>query len=88
MFLGAALTGLTLTVAPASAQPATNLGKATPMTMQHDLAARAKAIHWPEGFNPETADLFSHNSLIHASCEGRSHIATRRFRSLEPTRAR
>jgi hypothetical protein len=45
MLLGAALTGLTLTVAPASAQPATNLGKATPMTMQHDLAARAKAIY-------------------------------------------
>jgi hypothetical protein len=38
------------------------------MTMQHDLATRAKAIHWPEGFSPETADLFSHNSLlIHAS---------------------
>jgi len=40
------------------------------MTMQHDLATRAKAIHWPEGFNPQTADLFSHNwLLIHASCE-------------------
>jgi hypothetical protein len=68
--LGAALTALTLTVAPASAQPASRLGKATPMTMQHDLATRAKAIHWPEGFDPETADLFSHNSLlVRASCE-------------------
>jgi hypothetical protein len=70
--LGATLLGaaLTLTVAPASAQPASHLGKATPMSMQHDLATRAKAIHWPEGFDPETADLFSHNSLlIHASCE-------------------
>ena len=68
--LGAALTALTLTVAPASAQPASRLGKATPMTMQHDLATRAKAIHWPEGFDPQKADLFSHNSLlIHASCE-------------------
>ena len=62
--LAAALTALTLTVAPASAQPASHLGKATPMTMQHDLATRAKAIHWPEGFDPETADLFSHNSLL------------------------
>ena len=68
--LGAALTALTLTIAPASAQPAFRLGKATPMTMQHDLATRAKAIHWPEGFDPEKADLFSHNLLlVHAGCE-------------------
>ncbi len=40
------------------------------MTMQLDLATRAKAIHWPEGFDPETADVFARNSLlIHASCE-------------------
>ena len=70
MRLVAALTALTLTVASASAQSTANLGKAVPMTMQHDLATRAKAIHWPEGFNPGVADLFSHNSLlIHASCE-------------------
>ncbi|WP_293386658.1 SRPBCC family protein [Phenylobacterium sp.] len=40
------------------------------MTMQSDLATLATDIHWPARFIPETADLFSHNSLlIHASCE-------------------
>jgi hypothetical protein len=38
--------------------------------MKQDLADREKDIHWPEGFNPSQADLFSHNALlIHASCE-------------------
>jgi Polyketide cyclase / dehydrase and lipid transport len=69
-FLGAALTALAPTVAPTSAQQASRLGKATAMTMQHDLATRAKAIHWPEGFDPQKADLFSHNSLlVHSNCE-------------------
>ncbi|SIO41787.1 SRPBCC family protein [Paraburkholderia phenazinium] len=49
-----------------TAQPATNDVK----TMQFDLQHRSREIHWPEGFNPETADLFSHNeTVIHASCE-------------------
>src|ERR1700730_12519267 len=40
------------------------------MTMKHDLAARSSQIHWPEGFDPESADLFSHNELvIQASCD-------------------
>jgi uncharacterized protein YndB with AHSA1/START domain len=40
------------------------------MTMKEDLANRATAIHWPEGFDPSTADLFSHNALqIDAPCE-------------------
>jgi hypothetical protein len=40
------------------------------MTMKQDLADREKDIHWPEGFNPSQADLFSHNALlINASCE-------------------
>jgi hypothetical protein len=40
------------------------------MTMQYDLAHRSPDIHWPEGFNPSTADIFSHNELvIHATCE-------------------
>jgi hypothetical protein len=40
------------------------------MTMTDDLANRATAIHWPDGFDPATADLFSHNALhIDASCE-------------------
>ncbi|MEQ5843517.1 SRPBCC family protein [Paraburkholderia acidicola] len=51
---------------PPAAQPTTNNIK----TMQFDLQHRSHEIHWPEGFNPETADLFSHNeAVIHASCE-------------------
>jgi Polyketide cyclase / dehydrase and lipid transport len=34
------------------------------MTMQHDFATRTSEIHWPEGFDPESADLFSHNELV------------------------
>jgi uncharacterized protein YndB with AHSA1/START domain len=40
------------------------------MTMKDDLANRAGDIHWPKGFEPESADLFSHNELvINARCE-------------------
>jgi uncharacterized protein YndB with AHSA1/START domain len=40
------------------------------MTMKQDLANRSPEIHWPEGFDPSQADLFSHNELtIAASCE-------------------
>ena len=40
------------------------------MTMQTDLANRSADIHWSEGFNPATADLFSHNQrVIEVSCE-------------------
>ena len=39
-------------------------------TMSRDLANRSPDIHWPEGFSPDQADLFSHNELrIEASCE-------------------
>jgi hypothetical protein len=39
-------------------------------TMSRDLANRSRDIHWPEGFSPDQADLFSHNELrIEASCE-------------------
>ncbi|RUL65764.1 hypothetical protein EKH79_03370 [Dyella dinghuensis] len=39
-------------------------------TMKDDLKNRSHDIHWPNGFDPEKADLFSHNELvIHASCE-------------------
>lgn len=40
------------------------------VTMKRDLANRERDIHWPEGFDPSQADLFSHNELvINASCE-------------------
>jgi uncharacterized protein YndB with AHSA1/START domain len=39
-------------------------------TMASDLRHRDRHIHWPDGFKPETADLFSHNeATIHASCK-------------------
>ena len=39
-------------------------------TMQSDLENRSPDIHWPDGFDPAQADLFSHNSLvINASCQ-------------------
>jgi hypothetical protein len=45
-------------------------GKEIRMTMKHDLATRSRKIHWPEAFDPESADLFSHNELaIEATCE-------------------
>jgi hypothetical protein len=40
------------------------------MTMKDDLVNRSPEIHWPPGFDPTTADLFSHNALlIKATCE-------------------
>jgi uncharacterized protein YndB with AHSA1/START domain len=40
------------------------------MTMKDDLANRSRDIHWPNGFSPSEADLFSHNEgFIDASCE-------------------
>jgi len=40
------------------------------MTMKEDLRNRSMEIHWPEGFSPAEADLFSHNELyMNASCE-------------------
>ncbi|RDS84151.1 SRPBCC family protein [Dyella psychrodurans] len=39
-------------------------------SMEQDLENRSHDIHWPTGFEPEKADLFSHNELvINASCE-------------------
>ena len=38
--------------------------------MKDDLANRSLEIHWPNGFTPADADLFSHNELlINAPCE-------------------
>ena len=55
---------------PSSGQSDQDTRGSTAMTMKDDLAHREKDIHWPQGFDPFKADLFSHNSLlIHASCE-------------------
>jgi Spy/CpxP family protein refolding chaperone len=53
-----------------AAVPAANQTGNSIMTMKQDLADRGKDIHWPEGFDPSRADLFSHNALlINASCQ-------------------
>lgn len=40
------------------------------LTFNGDGAQRSKNIHWPDGFHPEQADLFTHNEIVvHASCE-------------------
>jgi hypothetical protein len=40
------------------------------LTFNGDGAQRSKAIHWPDGFHPEQADLFAHNEItVHASCK-------------------
>jgi uncharacterized protein YndB with AHSA1/START domain len=51
-------------------QPAMAQERASIMTMKEDLTNRSPDIHWPPGFDPLKADLFSHNELfINASCE-------------------
>ena len=65
----AALAALALAGSLTPVRPANHQGSSI-MTMKEDLADREKDIHWPEGFNPSQADLFSHNALlINASCE-------------------
>ena len=45
-----------------SHQPA-NQERASIMTMKDDLANRSLEIHWPPGFDPRKADLFSQMKL-------------------------
>jgi Polyketide cyclase / dehydrase and lipid transport len=41
-----------------------------PAPIRADLAVRSKAIHWPTGYVPETAELFAHNEImVNAPCE-------------------
>jgi hypothetical protein len=47
-----------------------SLARASVVSMKDDLAKRSPDIHWPKGFAPADADLFSHNELlINASCQ-------------------
>jgi hypothetical protein len=65
----AALAALALAGCVAPGRAATQAGSSA-MTMKQDLANRETDIHWPKGFDPSQADLFSHNALvINASCE-------------------
>ena len=64
-----ALAGLALAGAAAWSHAANQAGSNV-MSMKQDLANREKDIHWPQGFDPSQAALFSHNELlINASCE-------------------
>jgi hypothetical protein len=72
----ATVLALMIAAAPAFAQssnPQTTTSRSERkivMSMKDDLANRSPDIHWPDGFTPADADLFSHNELlIHASCE-------------------
>jgi hypothetical protein len=69
-FLTAVVLGGAPAIAHASNRPPNSTEKNVVMTMQIDLATRSADIHWPDGFDPATADLFSHNQLvIDATCE-------------------
>jgi uncharacterized protein YndB with AHSA1/START domain len=64
-----AIAGMTLASLPAWSQGSAQ-HDGDEKTMQSDLKHRSREIHWPAGFDPKTADLFSHNELtIHAPCE-------------------
>src|SRR6478752_4217468 len=53
-----------------TAQAHAQAERKTPTTMKDDVENRSRDIHWPTGFDPAKADLFSHNELIiNASCE-------------------
>jgi Polyketide cyclase / dehydrase and lipid transport len=68
----AALAALALTGAAswsATWSHAADQARGTAVSMKSDLANRDRDIHWPQGFDPSQADLFSHNELlINASC--------------------
>jgi uncharacterized protein YndB with AHSA1/START domain len=74
LLLCAGALAMLATAAPSRGQDGHEKGQTSErrsaMTMNHDLADRETAIHWPNGFDPSAADLFSHNALhIDASCE-------------------
>jgi hypothetical protein len=33
-------------------------------TINDDLIERSVNIHWPDGFDPDRADLFAHNAIV------------------------
>lgn len=33
-------------------------------TIRDDLVERSASIHWPDGFDPDNADLFAHNAIV------------------------
>ena len=64
---------------------AANQAGSNVMSMKSDLANREKDIHWPQGFDPSQADLFSHNELlINASCARIwSHLSRAAFSTIQ-----
>jgi uncharacterized protein YndB with AHSA1/START domain len=66
----AAISLVALEASSHSTHQPVNQERTSIMTMKDDLANRSLEIHWPPGFDPRKADLFSHNKLlINASCE-------------------
>jgi uncharacterized protein YndB with AHSA1/START domain len=66
----AAISLVALEASSDSTHQPVNQERTSIMTMKDDLANRSLEIHWPPGFDPRKADLFSHNKLlINASCE-------------------
>jgi hypothetical protein len=76
MFAFTALSLLALEAFGAPSHQPASQKEAAIMTMKADLANRSPEIHWPPGFDPLKADLFSHNELfINATCERvRQHL--------------
>jgi hypothetical protein len=69
-FLAAVVLGSAPAIAQASNRSPNSADRNFVMTMQTDFAMRSADIHWPDGFDPEAADLFSHKQLvINATCE-------------------
>ena len=57
-------------IAVGSAQTARLNSTNEALTFNGDGAQRSNQIHWPDGFQPEQADLFAHNEIfVHASCK-------------------
>lgn len=68
--LSASLLSIAASAGAQTNVPPAGTKKEAIVTMKQDLAMRSNEIHWPERFNPATADLFAHNELlINASCE-------------------
>ncbi|TMB09896.1 MAG: hypothetical protein E6J65_28465, partial [Deltaproteobacteria bacterium] len=60
----AAISLVALEASSHSTHQPVNQERTSIMTMKDDLANRSLEIHWPRGFDPRKADLFSHDKLL------------------------
>jgi hypothetical protein len=56
--------GRTLNVQRREADGLRHVWRAGMSTAHDDLSERSAYIHWPEGFDPDNADLFAHNAIV------------------------